>query len=291
VVSDATFTSLLLAHAKLLTARRPGLAPGATLPRLERGARGVSAEPSWLARYRRVCGLADDGALPTLAPQLMAAPLHLALLADPAFPIPAMGIVHVANRTEERARIPAAAALDLVARVAGSREAALGVEIDLVTEATLDGAIVWRTTTTALARRRGDTGGARTKREESATGVEGAALRSAVVRVAEDTGRRYARIAGDLNPIHQRAWMARPFGFRTAIVHGTWTVARALAECADDLPPWPRVVEVRFRKPVPLPSSVVVSAWMREGGALDITVSPPKGGTAHVEIHVAPLAS
>ena len=189
MVSDATFTSLLLAHAKLLTTRRPGLAPGATLPRLERGARGVAADPSWLARYRRVCGLADDGALPSLAPQLMAAPLHLALLADPAFPIPAMGIVHVANRTEERARLPSGAALDLVARVAGSREAALGVEIDLVTEATLDGAIVWRTTTTALARRRGEKGGARAK---------------------------------------------------------------------------------------------------REGGALDITVSPPKGGTAHVEIRVAP---
>jgi acyl dehydratase len=108
-----------------------------------------------------------------------------------------------------------------------------------------------------------------------------------IVRVAEDTGRRYARIAGDLNPIHQRAWMARPFGFRTAIVHGTWTVARALAECADDLPAWPRVVAVRFRKPVPLPSSVVVSSWRREGGAVDITVAPPKGGTAHVEIRVA----
>ncbi|MDO9015820.1 MAG: MaoC/PaaZ C-terminal domain-containing protein [Deltaproteobacteria bacterium] len=288
-MSGAGFPSLLLAHAKLLAARRPGLRPGATLPRLERSARGVVADPSWLARYRRVCGLADDGALPTLAPQLMAAPLHLALLADREFPIAAMGIVHVANRTEERTRLPAGAALDLVARVAGSREAALGVEFDLVTEATLEGAIVWRTTTTALARRRGEKGGARSKREETAAGVEGGALRSAIVRVAEDTGRRYARIAGDLNPIHQRAWMARPFGFRTAIVHGTWTVARALAECADDLPAWPRVAEVRFRKPVPLPSSVVVSAWRRDDGALDITVSPPKGGTAHVEIRVAPL--
>ncbi|MDB4930855.1 MAG: MaoC protein [Myxococcaceae bacterium] len=279
--------TLLIAHAKLLTARRPGLAPGATLPPLERRARGVVADPTWLADYRRVCGLADDGALPTLAPQLMAASLHLELLADGSFPIAAMGIVHVANRTEEMVRLPNDASLDLVARVVGNRETELGVEIDLATEASVDGAVVWRTTTTALARRKGGAKGERAKREAPAAGVEGGASRSVIVRVAEDTGRRYARIAGDLNPIHQRAWMARPFGFRTAIVHGTWTVARALAECADDLPAWPRVVEVRFRKPVPLPSSVVVSAWRREGGAVDITVAPPKGGTAHVEIRVA----
>jgi len=287
-VSAASFASLLAAHAKLFAARRPGLARGATLPTLERSALGVVADPTWLSDYRRVCGLADDGSLPTLAPQLMAAPLHLELLADRAFPIAAMGIVHVANRTEERVRLPDGAALDLVARVAGSRETALGVEIDLVTEASYEGALAWKTTTTALSRRRGEASGERPKREAPTAGVEGAPLRSVIVRVPEDTGRRYARIAGDLNPIHQRAWLARPFGFRTAIVHGTWTVARALAECQDDLPLRPRVVEVRFRKPVPLPSSVVVSAWRRADGALDITVSPPKGGTAHVELRVTP---
>lgn len=287
-MSARSFASLLAAHAKLFAARRPGLARGATLPALERSARGVVADPVWLSDYRRVCGLAGDGSLPTLAPQLMAAPLHLELLADPAFPIAAMGIVHVANRTEERVRLPDGSALDLVARVAGSRETALGVEIDLVTEASYAGALAWKTTTTALSRRRGESAGERPKREATAPGVEGAPLRSVMVRVPEDTGRRYARIAGDLNPIHQQAWLARPFGFRTAIVHGTWTVARALAECQDDLPLRPRVVEVRFRKPVPLPSSVVVSAWRRADGSLDITVSPPKGGTSHVEIVVTP---
>ena len=286
-MNTPSFASLLAAHAKLFTARRPGLARGATLPPIERRASGVVADPTWLADYRGVCGLVDDGALPTLAPQLMAASLHLDLLADRAFPIAAMGIVHVANRTEERVRLPADAALDLVARVAGSRETELGVEIDLCTEATYGGALAWQTTTTALARRRGEATGARPRREAPTAGVEESPLRSVIVRVPADLGRRYARIAGDLNPIHQRAWMARPFGFRTAIVHGTWTVARALAECQDDLPAWPRVVAVRFRKPVPLPSSVVVSAWQRADGALDITVAPPKGGTAHVEIRVS----
>ena len=57
---------------------------------LDLGTVAVMADPSWLAAYRRVCGLADDGALPTLAPQLMAAPLHLALLADRSFPIAAI---------------------------------------------------------------------------------------------------------------------------------------------------------------------------------------------------------
>ena len=54
---------------------------------------------------------------------------------------------------------------------------------------------------------------------------------AALIRVPGDTGRRYAAVSGDRNPIHLYPLTARAFGFRRAMVHGMWLKA----ECS---PPW-----------------------------------------------------
>lgn len=225
---------------------------------------------------------------------MLAADLHLALLADRAFPLRALGLVHVANTTEELVVIDAAQPLDLFAFVAGSREVARGVEFDLVTEARAAGQLVSRSTTTALSRRASSRTRQRTPRTQSTDASvpkDAVALCCAIERVPEDLGRVYARLAGDLNPIHQRAWMAKLFGFPRAIVHGMWTLGRALAHCADVLPPIPRRIAVQFRKPVELPSSIALRAWRLDTGALRVVVSSPEGGTAHLELDVGRLDS
>ncbi len=102
-------------------------------------------------------------------------------------------------------------------------------------------------------------------------------------------GRRYAAVAGDRNPIHQHALLARPFGFPRAIVHGTWTAARALAAFPELLPSRPRRIDVRFRAPVPLPSTVEAIAWAREGGAF-VEARSRVDGVLHLAIEVARLA-
>ena len=69
-------------------------------------------------------------------------------------------------------------------------------------------------------------------------------------------GRRYAPIAQDRNPIHLYPWSARLFGFKRPIMHGMWTLGRALAEAA----PSTREasvgeLQVRFKRPIALPST------------------------------------
>jgi acyl dehydratase len=75
-----------------------------------------------------------------------------------------------------------------------------------------------------------------------------------------DIGRRYAKVCGDYNPIHLSAVSARLFGFPTAIAHGMWSKAMALAALRGHLPHSGYAFEVDFRKPVRLPSEVVLSA-------------------------------
>ena len=63
---------------------------------------------------------------------------------------------------------------------------------------------------------------------------------------AEGTGRAYAAVSGDWNPIHLHALTARPLGFPTAIAHGMYTYARVMralgATAAGGRAAQPRVV-------------------------------------------------
>jgi hypothetical protein len=72
-------------------------------------------------------------------------------------------------------------------------------------------------------------------------------------RVPDDTGRRYAAVSGDHNPIHLHGLAAKAFGFPRAIAHGMWTKARCVSalRLPDSFD-----VSVRFLRPVLLPSSV-----------------------------------
>ena len=69
-----------------------------------------------------------------------------------------------------------------------------------------------------------------------------------------------ARVSGDYNPIHLSAASARLFGLPSAIAHGLWIKARALAALTSHLPAANVEVFVAFKKPVRLPSEVILLA-------------------------------
>jgi acyl dehydratase len=98
---------------------------------------------------------------------------------------------------------------------------------------------------------------------------------SARWRVPADAGRRYARVSGDVNPIHLSALTARAFGFPRAIAHGMWVEARALAALSGRLPD-ALAVDVAFRKPLLLPSTVEL-ATARAGAGWGFAVRGREG--------------
>jgi acyl dehydratase len=249
--------------------RRAGLRDGDALPPLAVSARGVRRDPS---AYARICGFPVADPLPPTFPQVLAAPLHLALLGDARFPLPVLGLVHVAQRIVVHRPIAASDTLDVSARVSEHRIVRAGAEFDILTDVNIAGERVWEGTTTILSRAvRGS--GPKVPVEEPAFRPR----RSVVIRVPEDIGRRYGAVAGDQNPIHLHAWTARLFGFPRAIAHGMWTLARALAELDRDVPPT-CTIEVRFLKPVFLPSRVTVSGGpLVVGDGIGFAVRNEKG--------------
>jgi acyl dehydratase len=153
-----------------------------------------------------------------------------------------------------------------------------GATVDLCASVSVDGAEVWRGRSTYLAR------GARAPEGAPAADVEIAVGPLPVGhirwRVPDDTGRRYAAVSGDVNPIHLSGLAARAFGFKRAIAHGMWAHARSLAALSGRLPA-ALSADVVFRKPLLLPSTVVLATAPADGG-WDLDVRNATSGTEHL---------
>lgn len=264
VIRPPAFWSTLVTTAGLLRHARPGLTDPAALPHIERSLVAATLDPAWLRTYRDSLGLASgrDETLAPLTLQIAAAPLHLAILGDPRFPFRALGLLHMSQSVTQSRAIPASAPFDLRAYSTDARWEKRGMSFCLITEARCDGALVWQARTRALAPSKSPavspaTGHA-SPNIEPPKGV--APQCEQVLHVPESLGRHYAAIAGDLNPIHQHALLARLFGFQGAIMHGTWTLARALV--VAELPRGAAYrLKAKFRRPVALPSDIIVRAW------------------------------
>ena len=140
-----------------------------------------------------------------------------------------------------------------------------GTQFDMVAEAATAGEVVWRDRSTYLHREHA--GGS--KRD----GAEPPAP-SAIWTVAGDTGRRYARVSGDTNPIHLHPLAAKAFGQPGAIAHGMWTKARCLAALEGSLPD-AYAVGVRFKLPLRIPGRVAFSVRGREFALHDADSGKP----------------
>jgi hypothetical protein len=227
--------------------RRPDELPDRELTR-----KGVEVDREHLTAYDRVCGFRLRDELPATYPHVLAFPLAIDLMAGSSFPFSPLGLVHVANRIEQLRPIRAAERLDLRVRAAGLAEHDRGTQFDIVAEATSGGEVVWRGHSTYLHRERGVRGGDR--RDEAMDWPT-----TAVWTIPGDTGRRYARVSGDANPIHLHPLTARAFGQPGAIAHGMWTKARCLAALEGSLPD-AYAVGVRFKLPLRIPGRVVFSS-------------------------------
>lgn len=245
---------------------------------------GVAIEPRRLAAYRRVCGFDGGEPVPATYLHLLAFPLHLALLTDPAFPFTALGAVHIGNTIEQRRPIQVDDTLALTVRAVDLALHPRGRQITLVSEADIEGDVVWREQTVLLNRESSDvrSGGDHSQSvPRTPVNLPAAAPNGPIVwRLPGSLGRQYAAVSGDRNPIHLYDLTAKPLGFSRHVAHGMWTTSRALAELSNQVSD-AFTFEVAFKKPITLPGSVRFGA-RNDGVHLDLGVSHPATGAPHL---------
>ncbi|MFD4242141.1 MaoC/PaaZ C-terminal domain-containing protein [Streptomyces sp. NPDC058525] len=241
----------------------------------------VTADPAHLAAYAEVCGFRQDGTLPATYPHLLAFSASLALMTEPDFPLPLLGLVHTANTITTRRPIGVGEQLSLEVRTADLHPHPRGSLFDVISTVHAGPCAeeVWASRSSYLFRHPTDPAAAAPASEPS---PEPALPRAQFEpwRLPADTGRRYAAVSGDRNPIHLHPWTARLFGFPRAIAHGMWTKARVLAALGDDLPEAAEI-EVSFRAPVPLPAKVRLSTAASTGWT-DLALTDAAGQRVHL---------
>lgn len=257
---------------------------GNALPDLEVVRRGVTPSPADVADYDAVCGFAVSNRLPSTYLHVLVFPLQVALMSDPGFPFPLMGSVHLENTITQHRPVLMGEEIELRARAENLRPHFRGAQADIVGEAYVDGELVWSERSTYLFRGRMVDGDVAPKGDEPAA-IEGF---GATWRLGGDLGRRYAKVSGDVNPIHMNPLAAKALGFPTTIVHGMWSKARMLGALENRLPE-AYTVTVSFKKPVLIPSTVSFVAQPVEGG-FDVALRNAKKRTEHARGTIRPLA-
>jgi hypothetical protein len=272
----------LYRSAALAAVRRKAVGGGRstdTLPDTEMRVPAVAVDRAHLARYDRVCGFRVGDELPATYPHILAFPLAAALMTRPDFPLALVGLVHVANYVEVRRPLSADDRFELRVRAQDLRAHERGRQVDLVAEALVDGETVW-TGRSVYLRRESKPGGERKpgERRPDPTHPEAG---SALWRVTPRAGTDYAEVSGDHNPIHTSRLGARLLGFPTPIAHGMWSKARCLAALEGRLPS-AYAVDVTFKLPVPLPSTVAFTATETGSGDWRFGLHGAKSGKPHL---------
>jgi len=271
--------------------------PAPALPPVRYRLRGIEVDQARLAAYREVVHDRADGPLPAGYVHVLAFPVAMALLARDDFPLPLAGLVHLANTVTVHRAIGVDEPLTADVWAQDLRPHRRGTQVDVVADVRDEGgATVWEGTSTYLARgivlpgtEQPEASEARGARHDEGHSFP---LPTAQWRLGSDVGRRYARVSGDVNPIHLSPLTAKMFGFPRTIAHGMYTAARALAAVGrahGDAFVW----TAELAKPVLLPGTVAVSvrpdtsaagAWSYEGW-------DPHHGVPHFRGAVTPRVS
>ncbi|MDB5988210.1 MAG: acyl dehydratase [Nevskia sp.] len=258
------------------TARRSPAAK-IELPSLQVHVAALKVDPARLRAYNKLLGFSDGATLPLTYPHVLGSSLHMHLMAQPQFPLPMLGLVHLRNEIEQTQPLGIDDRLDLQVALTGSREVAQGLEFDFVTEfAVGDSGTLWRGISTYLYRIKGK------KPARSRTPMAEIPLsKYLALNAPADIGRRYAKVSRDYNPIHLYSLTARLFGFKRAIATGMWTAARTLALLECELQSAPQHYAFQFKQPFLLPGRAALR-YETHGDKVEFTLVGADAGKVHL---------
>ncbi len=288
-----SFPSVIKMYPRMMTSKKPSLLKeGKTYRPIKARIENVSADPRLVNEFAEVCGYAQDmQTLPIPYPHILAAPLQMAILNHKSFPLKLLGLVHIGNSISQYRPIQLQEVLDIEASIAGHQETPKGQVFSLNTTVYSAGETVWEETLHFLARKK-TKGGKKSSERKAPRKQEPESLvgtKSTSWQIKSNMGRKFAKVSGDVNPIHLSDLSAKLFGFKKAIIHGVWTMSRSIAELEENYPMEKVKIDVDFKLPVFMPTWVAFQHKQENDNNIKFAVKDSSGEKPHMSGRVTYL--
>lgn len=216
----------------------------------------VRIEPEKLTDYAKVFGTDLSDQVPMVLVHIMGFPLQIAAMADEAFPLTTLGMIHLKQDTSYHRPLSTGTAYQLDCVVDDYRQHKQGTTVTVSIKVSDQAGVLYEADSTYLAK--GTQLGSSVVADQLDRVIDvNTLVPQQQWRLLADAGRQYARLSGDMNPIHLNKLAAKVFGLKGQLAHGMYLVGRSLAGRE------PRGANFRYRvdffSPVLLPSSVSVN--------------------------------
>lgn len=208
-----------------------------------------------IKRYRSVCGFSHDK--PDIIPISYLQTLFIGLLGKfitaSFFPINPLGLIQIFQSFELKRPVQIHESLDLACTLDGIKKTDKGIETHFTLDVMSEGQMVWQGVSTFFTR-------SPVRKKQAATIKEEPFLeKKETIVVPSGTGRRYATVSGDYNPHHLYPLLAKLFGFKRAIAHGMWSLARVVASLDREFGiPDAAAIEAAFKLPIFMPATTLL---------------------------------
>ncbi|MCK5311276.1 MAG: hypothetical protein KAJ62_04160 [Desulfobacteraceae bacterium] len=209
-----------------------------------------------IAHFKKICGYPQNtNTVPMLYLQSLFIGQFGKYITSSFFPLLPLGLIHTKQKIYQARKINQNEILNTKFSLDRINIDEKGLEITFLLEVISGEEVVWKGVTTTLSK-------SKKYKKTKKTGPPSEPLTPfTIIDVPGNIGRQYAKASGDYNPHHLSAFFAKLFGFKRAIAHGMWSLAKSIAEIENQFTEKKVFsVDVSFKRPLLLPGTVTIGA-------------------------------
>jgi hypothetical protein len=225
---------------------------GKSLPDKGYTIEGLTIDKSQFKDYCKMFGF-DESTVPSPYWYIRLFSLQTLLMAHPDSPFPMPGMVHLSCKINQFETIYPTDKLDVTCQFGKLIQHDKGTAIETITTLKRSGKVVWEQKNINLYLGKKGLGEADTDKPVIEITSPDQTL---PWTLDTNLGFEYAKVSGDFNPIHLHAIGGKLFGFPRHLIHGWYSLSRAVAPVQSSLE-GTHELYVSFKKPLFLPGQVL----------------------------------
>ncbi len=238
-------------------------------------------DPEIIQRFKKVCGYGQGSEAPAVpAPYIQTLFIGLIskFISSPHFPINPMGLIQVGQSYEMIRPVSPDTVLNLSCHLLEMTQTEKGIHTRFQQLAKSEGDPVWQGIATYFTRAKNPP-----PKKKSDPKAQTPLTIQETISVPANIGRQYAAVSRDYNPHHLYGWTAKFIGFKQAIAHGIWSLARAGAslEKAFGYPDCMGVESV-LKLPIFLPATITLG-YETGKGVTSFELTDAQKGLPHLK--------